>query len=64
MKKVNINIPFVVLSTIWHRRQVMRFNRVRIKPWAFAVHGEESRWLLKLEFVPGEGYKTFVEKVS
>jgi hypothetical protein len=42
---------------------VRRFNRVRTKPWAFAVYGKESQWLLKLEFVPGEGYKTFVEKV-
>ena len=50
-----IRMPFVALAWIQedksgNRESVEQFTRVRVKPWAFAVHGADNRRTLRVDY--------------
>lgn len=53
--KINVTTPFVALARKPgepDRDAVAAFTRVRVEPWAFAVHEPEYCWNLNVEYFP------------
>ncbi|MCK4783041.1 MAG: hypothetical protein KAV87_04770 [Desulfobacteraceae bacterium] len=65
--QVLLKIPFVALAWVQNEENeiqvsIDQFIRVRIKPWAFAVHDSNYLWSLNMKYIPDNNCDISLEK--